>query len=76
MARVSVDDLLLAAEWCESYETAPEDEANKEALLRVARWLEAEAAKRQEDAVVRAAAQRYGVTPAKARAALRRSRGQ
>jgi len=24
MARVSVDDLLLAAEWCESYEAAPE----------------------------------------------------
>ena len=33
-------------------------------------------AKRQEDAFVRAATQRYGVTPAKARAALRRSRGQ
>lgn len=76
MARVSVDDLLLAADWCEYYEADADGEEDREACHRVARWLRAEAAKRQEDAFVRAAAQRYGVTPAKARAALRRSRGQ
>ena len=76
MARVSVEDLLIAADWCSYYESDADGEDTREAVHRVARWLEAEAAKRQEDAVVRAAAQRYGVTPAKARAALRRSRGQ
>ena len=76
MARVSVDDLLIAAEWCETYEPDADGEDTREAVHRVARWLQAEAAKRQEDAFVRAATQRYGVTPAKARAALRRSRGQ
>ena len=77
MSRVSVDDLLLAAWWCDSSVGAGSFKgAEAEALLRVARWLEAEAEKRQEDAVVRAAVQQHGVTPAEARAALRRSRGK
>ena len=77
MSRVSVDDLLFAAWWCDASVAAGSFKgAEAEALLRVARWLEAEAEKRQEDAVVRAAVQQFGVTPAEARAALRRSRGQ
>ena len=76
MSRVSVNDLLVAADWCEYYEGAPDEEDTREAVHRVGRWLRAEAAKRDEDAFVRAAVQQFGVTPAEARAALRRSKGQ
>ena len=77
MSRVSVDDLLFAAWWCDSsVEAGSFKGAKAEALLRVARWLEAEAAKRQEEAVVREVVQQLGVTPAEARAAIRRFQGQ
>ncbi len=77
MSRVSVDDLLLAAWWCDGSVAAGSFKgAEAEALLRVVRWLEAEAAKRQEEAVVREVVQQLGVTPAEARAAIRRFKGQ
>jgi hypothetical protein len=64
MSRVLVDDLLLAAWWCDGSVAAGSFKgAEAEALLRVARWLEAEAAKRQEEAVVREVVQQLGVTP-------------
>jgi hypothetical protein len=77
--RVTADDLRLAAEWSRAYDGGPEDD-NGATLARVAAWLDAEAARREEAATVRRIARdasaRHGrkVTEAEARAALRRTR--
>ena len=71
--RVSITDLLQAAEWLQYYEPAPDEDGSPYA--RVASWLESEAVRRQEDAIVRNAARKHGKTTAQVRAALKRSRG-
>ncbi len=77
--RVKVDDLLLAADWCEEYEAHPDGfgRDSVEAMTRVAAWLRAEAKRRQAESMARDIARRVGVPVdarlrAKAREALKR----
>ena len=77
-ARVSLDDLRFAAEWLGTYDTfeAPEDE-NGDRAVRLIAWIEAEVARREEEALVRQVrAAQPGATTAQARAALRRVRAE
>ena len=53
--RPTADDLRLAAEWCESYEDAP-DEDTQARMQLVAEWLREQAAGRVKAAFVRKAA--------------------
>ena len=55
-ARVSIDDLLFAADWLDTYEADNDDisQANGEAAERVIKWLHAEVARRRSDANIRA----------------------
>jgi hypothetical protein len=78
--RVSVEELLGAADWLRAYEGpdgvigdhgAGGDERAVE-LLRVAEWLDAEIERRRSAAVVREVVARTGCSPARARAALAR----
>lgn len=54
-ARVKIDDLLLAADWCEEYEAHPDGfgQDSVEAMTRVAAWLRAEAKGRQVEQTAR-----------------------
>lgn len=79
--RVSADDLAFAADWMDAYDGEdmhgePDDLAP--AARRVAAWLRAEVARRENAiagrAAVREVATRTGMTPARAREALRRIR--
>jgi hypothetical protein len=70
-------DLELAATWLEEYNdgdtldpNGDHDEA-AEVMFRVAAWLRKEAARREEASQVRAVAKQYGVSEARARAAIR-----
>jgi hypothetical protein len=80
--RVSINDLAGAVDWLRSYEnsdgvpigdggTGLDDERAVE-LLRVAEWLDAEIARRQEQQTVRAVAKQAGVSHRQARSAVRR----
>ena len=70
---VSVDDLALAAQWLLSLEgesgspiaaQEPEDDDEDQARLRrVSAWINAEIARREEDALVRAVARKHGRKP-------------
>lgn len=51
--RVSVEDLLLGAEWCSTYEAVGEIDTDKKAIHRVAAWLEQEARQRQRNALIK-----------------------
>lgn len=82
--RVSIEELLGAADWLRAYEGpagvigehgAAGDERAVE-LLRVAEWLDAEVDRRRDAAVVREVVARTGATPARARAALARHRAE
>lgn len=85
-ARVSVEDLLGAADWLRAYEddlgrpigdVDPADVTDERAveLLRVAEWLDAEVARRRGSAQERAVARRAGVSLSDpmARRAVRRA---
>jgi hypothetical protein len=83
-ARVTVDDLLGAADWLRAYEddhgrpigdVDPAEVTDERAieLLRVAEWLDAEVARRRQEQTVRAVAKRSGVSSRRARAAVRRA---
>ena len=50
MERVTADDLRLAAEWCDSYESDDEDQ---ERVHRVAKWLREWADSKEFSALVR-----------------------
>lgn len=68
--RVSIADLEFGMTWLECYD-GQEDDANNAAAARLIAWLRAEVVRRHEDAAVRDVVSRTGVTPARARAALR-----
>lgn len=65
-ARVSIDDLLFAQDWLETYDGAPDDE-NNAAAQRVAAWLQAEITRRENDITFRrfcrAIAEKHGGNP-------------
>jgi hypothetical protein len=71
MSRVTVDDLLGAADWLEGYEPADDTDENGVKFARVAAYLRREADKRAEGTVARQVARGAGVTIARARQALR-----
>lgn len=68
--RVTTDDLSWAADWIGCFD--PEDAAENERRDRVVAWLNAEVARREQDAVARAAAKELGRKPAEVKAAMRR----
>lgn len=74
-SQTTTDDLLLAADWLETYDGGDDDE-NGERLAIVAQWLRTEAQRREEAATVRRiaaqATRKHGrkVTAAEARRAL------
>lgn len=74
MDRVTADNLAFAAEWLDCYDgTGENGDVEGEAVMhRVADWLRAEAARREEAAAVRQIVARTGHTPATVRAHLRR----
>ena len=59
--RVSIFDLRLAADWCQSYEPAgdDEDQADVSAIHRVAAWLKAEAEHREQESLIRDTMKRH-----------------
>lgn len=57
-ARCSIDDLVMAVEWClEGYEPGPDEEGDPDSpsarLQRAAAWMQAEIARRREEALIR-----------------------
>ncbi len=62
--RVSIFDLRLAADWCQSYEPAgdDEDQADVSAIHRVAAWLKAEAEHREQESLIRDTMKRHKLT--------------
>ncbi len=70
--RVSAGDLSWAAEWIKAYEVDPVTPHDVERHRRVLDWLNAEVARRINDAVYRGAAKLLGTTPAKVRSAAKR----
>jgi hypothetical protein len=74
--RVSIDDLEFAATWLEAYEGSEEcgGDENVAIAQRMATWLRAEAAKREEEMVVRTVVRKTGATPAKVRAKVRETK--
>ena len=75
MARISIDDLEFGATWLEAYEGSEEhgEDENVERARRLAGWLRAEAARREESAAVRDIMSRTGASRDRARAAYRRA---
>ena len=74
-SRISANDLEWAAEWIASYDTEGDDEDGLNIAARrdrVAAWLNAEIARRRQDAVIREAAKQIGRKPSEVKAALRR----
>lgn len=69
MPRVTTDQLEKAAEWLRAYEPAPMEDQG-DACARVAEWIEAELARRAQEAAVRRIVRRTGASPARARLAL------
>lgn len=59
MSRVTIDDLLLGADWCEGYE-AQDDDPNGERLQVLADWLREEAKRRETAKVARQLARESG----------------
>lgn len=64
MKRPADDALLLAADWCEAYETDDDEQAE---LAAVAEWLRAQVELRQVEAIQRKVRQETGRTPSRAK---------
>lgn len=69
--RPPVDDLLLASDWLDSYESEPGDDA-ADRCAAVAAWLRHQVAAASTNAAIRAKAREFGVKPSVVRAALKR----
>ena len=76
LGRVEYGDLLLAAEWLESYETTDAEGKDQRACFRVAKMQRADAARREarmkKESLVRAVAEQVGKPTAEVRKVLRR----
>lgn len=80
--RVTADELAGAADWIRAYEIdggpigehGPGDDPRAAELLRVAEWLDAEVARRQDDALTRRVMREHNVSRTVARRAIRRTR--
>lgn len=70
MARVSADDLSLAADWLDAYDGTAEESAG---MYRVAEWLRAEVTRREKEAAIYSAAKRHNVSAKTVRRALARA---
>jgi hypothetical protein len=73
--RVTTDDLEMAAQWLMYYDGA-DDDPNGPACARVAAWLLAEAARREEDQTVRKLVKQTGAAPSRVRRILRKKAGE